>query len=49
MGSSKPPPIIKEIGEAKRHRIWCAKALLDILEEPARLEIWEPEASAADR
>lgn len=29
--------IIKQVGEAKRGRVYCAKALLDILEEPARL------------
>jgi Fic family protein len=29
--------IVKQVGEAKRGRIYCAKALLDILEEPARL------------
>jgi Fic family protein len=29
--------IVKQVGEAKRGRVYCAKALLDILEEPARL------------
>jgi len=29
--------IVKQVGEAKRDRVYCAKALLDILEEPARL------------
>lgn len=29
--------VVKEISEAKRDRVYCAKALLDILEEPARL------------
>ena len=29
--------IITEISQAKRDRVYCAKALLDILEEPARL------------
>lgn len=29
--------IIKQVGEARRDRVFCAKALLDILEEPARL------------
>jgi len=28
---------IREISEARRDRVFCAKALLDILEEPARL------------
>jgi Fic family protein len=30
--------IVKRIGEAKRDRVYCAGALLDILEEPARLK-----------
>ncbi|MBI4610218.1 MAG: Fic family protein [Candidatus Rokubacteria bacterium] len=29
--------IVTEISQAKRDRVYCAKALLDILEEPARL------------
>jgi len=29
--------IVKQVGEAKRGRVYCAQALLDILEEPARL------------
>ena len=29
--------IVKQVGEAKRDRVYCAKALLEILEEPARL------------
>ena len=29
--------IIKQFDEARRDRVFCAKALLDILEEPARL------------
>ena len=29
--------IVKQSGAAKRDRVYCAKALLDILEEPARL------------
>lgn len=29
--------IVKEISKAKRDRVYCAKAILDILEEPARL------------
>lgn len=29
--------IVKQVGDAKRDRVYCAKALLDILEEPARL------------
>ncbi len=34
--------ILTEISQAKRDRVYCAKALLDILEEPARLT--SPEA-----
>ena len=30
--------IVKQSGDAKRDRVYCAKALLDILEEPARLK-----------
>jgi len=29
--------IVQQIGTTKRDRVYCAKALLDILEEPARL------------
>lgn len=29
--------IIAQVGEARRDRVFCAKPLLDILEEPARL------------
>jgi Fic family protein len=29
--------IVKQMGDAKRDRVYCAKALLDILEEPAQL------------
>jgi Fic family protein len=29
--------IVKQVGEAKRGRVYCAQALLDILEEPAQL------------
>ena len=29
--------IVQETGTAKRDRVYCAKALLDILEEPAQL------------
>jgi hypothetical protein len=47
IGQLETAGIIREISEAKRHRVWCAKALLEILEEPARLEVWEPESSTA--
>jgi len=30
--------ILKRVGDAKRDRVYCARALLDILEEPARLK-----------
>jgi hypothetical protein len=30
--------IVKRVGAAKRDRVYCATALLDILEEPARLK-----------
>jgi Fic family protein len=29
--------IVTKVSEARRDRVYCAKALLDILEEPARL------------
>ena len=29
--------IVKQIGEARRDRVFCAQALLDVLEEPPRL------------
>jgi ribosomal protein S25 len=30
--------IVKRVGDAKRDRVYCATALLDILEEPAHLK-----------
>ena len=30
--------IVKRVGDAKRDRVYCATALLDILEEPARIK-----------
>jgi hypothetical protein len=30
--------IVKQVGAAKRDRVYCATALLEILEEPARLK-----------
>src|ERR1700730_10964090 len=30
--------ILKQVGEAKRDRVYCATALLDVLEEPARVK-----------
>ena len=29
--------ILKQVSDAKRDRVYCARALLDILEEPPRL------------
>ena len=49
IGQLEAAGIVGEISEAKRHRVWCAKSLLDILEEPARLEVWEPEPPTAAR
>ncbi|MCO6438518.1 MAG: Fic family protein [Phycisphaerae bacterium] len=34
----KDASIIEEVGDARRDRVYCAKAILDILEEPARLK-----------
>ncbi len=32
--------VVKEVSQAKRDRVYCAQALLDILEEPAKLGGW---------
>jgi Fic family protein len=37
LGQLETVGIIKELKEAKRQRVWCCQALLDILQEPARL------------
>lgn len=37
IGQLEKLKVLKEVSEAKRDRVYCAKALLDILEEPARL------------
>jgi Fic family protein len=37
MGQLEKLKVLKEVSEAKRDRVYCAKAILDILEEPARL------------
>jgi len=34
----KDASIIQDVGDARRDRVYCAKAILDILEEPARLK-----------
>lgn len=38
VGQLEKRGIVKEISGARRDRVYCAKALLDILEEPARLQ-----------
>lgn len=44
--------IVKQVGDAKRDRVYCANALLEILEEPARSLVFSgrelPEATAKD-
>ena len=37
IGQMEKLEVLKEVSEAKRDRVYCAKAILDILEEPARL------------
>ena len=37
IGKLKEASIIEEVGHARRGRAYCAKAILDILEEPAKL------------
>lgn len=38
--------ILKQVNQAKRDRVYCAKAVLSILEEPVRIQGW-PEAEPA--
>ncbi len=33
--------VLQQKGEAKRGRVYCAQSILDVLEEPARLNHWE--------
>lgn len=33
--------VLKQKGEAQRGRVFCAQSILDVLEEPARLNRWE--------
>ena len=33
--------VVRQVNEAKRDRVYCATALLKILEEPANLDSWE--------
>ena len=37
IGQLEKMKVLREISEAKRDRVYCAKVILDILEEPARL------------
>lgn len=37
IGQLEKLKVLREVSEAKRGRVYCAKAVLDILEEPARL------------
>ena len=37
IGQLEKLKVLKQVSEAKRDRVYCAKAILDILEEPARL------------
>jgi hypothetical protein len=38
--------VLAKVGDGKRDRVFCARAILDILDEPARLV---PETPAAHR
>lgn len=48
IGQLQAQGIVITTTEAKRDRVFCAKALLDILEEPARLTPVEPPLAASD-
>jgi hypothetical protein len=37
IGQLEKLKVVREVSEAKRDRVYCATAMLDILEEPARL------------
>lgn len=37
--------VLEKVGDSKRDRVFCARAILDILEEPARL-VPEPAPTA---
>ena len=37
--------VLKQQGEARRGRVYCAQSILDVLEEPAWLNPWETSAS----
>ncbi len=38
--------VLRQQGEARRGRVYCAQSILDVLEEPARLNRWEATPSA---
>ena len=38
--------VLKQKGEARRGRAYCAQNILDVLEEPARLNRWEATPSS---
>lgn len=40
VGKLESLSIVKEVSKGKRDRVYCATAILNILEEPARLEDW---------
>jgi len=39
--------VLRQRGEARRGRVYCAQSILDVLEEPARLNRWEVVPSPA--
>lgn len=41
VGKLESLAIVKEISKGKRDRVYCATAILNIFEEPARLEGWD--------
>lgn len=43
IGQLEKLKVLKEVSEAKRDRVYCATAILDILEEPARLTPGTPD------
>ena len=43
MGRLESLKIVRQFGTGQRDRVWCARSILDILEEPARL-VPEPES-----
>lgn len=41
VGKLESLSIVKEVSKGKRDRVYCATAILNILEEPARLAEWD--------